>query len=469
MKSLICVILISITLCSLIQVHKPKFLLQQEFKDQFDDILETLTLKDMKIENYSYKNKDNLEVVLGDFKLNSNIVTKEQLDVIINDSIILEDISKDVMRLSYAFSFKIGEKISTGEFGLNTQIFNLIKTYKEENGLIKQNTEFKAEFYISKFNSEETPAVVLEALQEFNVNKLNKIIVDKLNEDIKKYYDGFNKQDIRVIEGSDPKRNYKLNLSMDKLPSLKPQSKFVDFFLSGKLDDMTIQANTYSFNDENVYQILIKKELIQAFFKKMTNGYDKTITKDNLPAESSYSLTVQFLGLVYPKIYNYLPRSSQIKIWNDVKEVTFTDFNSGTIKIVTEVYLIKDESKIFGLTSIFRFAIKGSLFDNQLNFYVDQFNLDRAYADSMYDSVYPYLLKKWVEETIKVYYGQNRNYFFKDALNLSAEFKNFERVEGIFVESGFLIKATNLSQEIKEITEERKRVSHNDLFPYFLN
>jgi hypothetical protein len=58
MKNLICVLLIAYACSSLIQVHKPDFLLLQEFKNEFDEIQQNSGIKVLDLGNYDYPKDD---------------------------------------------------------------------------------------------------------------------------------------------------------------------------------------------------------------------------------------------------------------------------------------------------------------------------------------------------------------------------------------------------------------------------
>lgn len=428
---------------SLIQEHKPDFVLIEEFRDEYHDIKNNLSLQKFDLKTYEYHSQALGNLILSDFTLILISLNIDKLQLVVKENNIhFTDDTNKSFSLKYTFKFRYKEYSGTGDFSLSSTSFLLCKNYIIEDGVLAINPHFELSLQFDSINYiglRNIDQLVRDAITDFYNKKLTTIIKDSLNEDASKFYKNFYKKEEISVEGYDPDRTYTLDITLDRIPTRINESTAI-FFRSGKLNGKESEHVLAPFIQENSYEILIQNRLIYDFLRLKAMKYDITLNQFTMKEEFPFQLNIQYLGLIYPNIYYKYTRRSTIKVVNICKEI-IPDENqhNATIQMESEVFLVSDESSIFKFTSILDFSVKDRFKDNKFNFYIDKLGVRSLIIQECFTGVNISLLRQWIDQTLSIGLKTHELRFLRNDVDLSKYLTKYKTINAQMTEYGYIV------------------------------
>jgi hypothetical protein len=439
------ILLIGLTTSSLIYENKPKSLLLEEMKNELLNIQKMKSISKIDFGNFEYTDTETKQLItiqnvtqqLNYLDVNRLILNFEEYNYVVNGL-------NGTLSMKYNFEYKSnlteGNTTLPGNFSFDSVDFSMYKNFSIKEGNLTNNGDllklsFKINDVIIQGDLSLTKIIssALNSFYESNLSTIKKVY----SADISKYYQSLlhYKQYIH-FDSKIPKKDFTLDFTLDRLPFQVEGEDNVIYYRSGNINKHTNPHKELQVLSKDQYSLFISKQVFVDFLSDMIDDgmLDFTLTQKNKPLNLDYNLNIQSLGEIMPEVYNDFSREDQIQVWS---KLVSADLNSdkkplsGQIVIYSEIYLNNLMRKLLTFNSTLMYSIKPEIKDNKINFFID-YNVDIISVNYDYpeqhSTVFVAKLKRWIEQTLKVYLYENKFTLLENDLDLSYLFTNVKQI-----------------------------------------
>ena len=438
---------------SLLFENRPKTLIQEEFKNEINQIQEAKSMSLVDLGSYPYENPELGSVIISDFKQEIQYFDISRL------SLSLEDNGNQVMtgekgtlKLQYSYKYKTSdEKQDVGTFVFESTKYTVTKSFSlsDDKFLLQNGNVDELDFVPSeiKFQGDDSLKNLIEAAIKEFPKWSTPSLIEAYRKDFSDYYkkSDFGKRKIKTFTTSMPEIECTLDETSDKIPK-KLSDNNMAYYHSGKLNKHEEMDKEPLFDKDESYQYFIHIELFNNLFTDLTaHGlFDFSLTNANRPPRTPFYLDIQSLGKIIPELYDTYSTEEELKVYNKISsyEIYSSTANNlaGFFTITSDIQLLKDMSTLFSFETRYSFSYKISLNESKLNFLIDDTGVNFVslkIINSSFKRVNKDTLRSWFNVTLKSVLSK-KIFLFKQPLDVSSNFSQI--TEAKFNESGCLLK-----------------------------
>jgi hypothetical protein len=451
MRTLILILISLYTSSKLIAEQWSKDKVLSDFRTELNQIQNTAAFNKLILPDFAYEDP-NVNITFTNLQPQLFVLNTERLVANITDSnsfLFINNNPGDFM-LKYTFNYTINNITESGNVTLTNTNFTFIKSYYANvNGTMNVAGDMVFDVLVNDIEIPDQSRLqnVTTGFNGYTKSITQYLIKQQFKAGINNYYSMLNKQKPIYFDFYSSDLVFEtLDLSFANVPTV--YNNTVVFYRKGSLDDY-VDDEDITFPTSDSGQYYVSKLLFNKFISEHVIGYDFTIRRDNLPVYSHVDLNIQYLGRFIPSLYNNFPRSARFKVNNNITNfypaIIATNSYVGTLEVYTNFILIDEQylgTKVFEFVTYLNFNIKDELNNKQLNFLIDEVEviLIRYYDNKLILSVD--MMKDLLTNLYKNFFANNKKAFFRDNIDISSLFGQFDNIEGLFSQNGYILKST---------------------------